>query len=85
MAGVSWITVHGRTVRQRGEPANWDAIKLVLNSDFYLKNVDPFDFKWSQAFLPNIHPIMFVIINTCHPAIVFYLFMITDSRRLMIQ
>ena len=54
MAGVSWITVHGRTVRQRGEPANWDAIKLVLNSDFYLKNVDPFDFKWSQAFLPNI-------------------------------
>lgn len=32
MGGVSWITVHGRTVRQRGEPANWDAIKLVLNS-----------------------------------------------------
>lgn len=32
MAGVSWITVHGRTVRQRGEPANWDAIRLVLNS-----------------------------------------------------
>ena len=30
-AGVSWITVHGRTVKQRGEPANWEAIKLVLN------------------------------------------------------
>lgn len=75
MAGVSWITVHGRTVRQRGEPANWDAIKLVLNSKFYLKNVDPSDLKWSQAFLP-IHPIMFAI-NTSHP-IVFCLFMITD-------
>ena len=33
-AGVSWITVHGRTVKQRGEPANWDAIKLVLNEIF---------------------------------------------------
>lgn len=32
MAGVSWITVHGRTVRQRGEPANWDAIKLIKES-----------------------------------------------------
>ena len=30
-AGVAWITVHGRTVKQRGEPANWDAIRLVLN------------------------------------------------------
>ena len=27
---MAWITVHGRTTRQRGEPANWDAIKFVL-------------------------------------------------------
>ena len=27
---MAWITVHGRTTRQRGEPANWDAIKLVF-------------------------------------------------------
>lgn len=27
--GVSWITVHGRTVKQRAEPVNLDAIKLV--------------------------------------------------------
>ena len=27
--GVSWITVHGRTPRQRAEPASMDAIKLV--------------------------------------------------------
>ncbi|XP_058968110.2 tRNA-dihydrouridine(20a/20b) synthase [NAD(P)+]-like isoform X1 [Pocillopora verrucosa] len=31
-AGVAWITVHGRTTRQRGEPANWDAIKLIQES-----------------------------------------------------
>lgn len=31
MAGAAWITVHGRTVKQRGEPADWDAIKLVPN------------------------------------------------------
>ena len=30
-AGVAWITVHGRTTKQRGEPANWDTIRLVLN------------------------------------------------------
>lgn len=29
-AGVSWITVHGRTVKQRGEPANMEAIRLVF-------------------------------------------------------
>ena len=28
-AGVAWITVHGRTTRQRAEPANMDAVKLV--------------------------------------------------------
>jgi len=27
--GVAWITVHGRTTRQRAEPANMDAVKLV--------------------------------------------------------
>ena len=26
---VSWITVHGRTPKQRAEPANMEAIKLV--------------------------------------------------------
>ncbi|XP_068759376.1 tRNA-dihydrouridine(20a/20b) synthase [NAD(P)+]-like [Montipora capricornis] len=32
MAGVAWITVHGRTVKQRGEPADWKAIKLIKES-----------------------------------------------------
>lgn len=31
-AGVAWITVHGRTTKQRGEPANWDTIRLVKES-----------------------------------------------------
>lgn len=31
-AGVAWITVHGRTTRQRGEPANWEAIKVIQES-----------------------------------------------------
>ena len=34
-AGVSWITVHGRTVKQRGEPANMEAIRLVLSHYFF--------------------------------------------------
>ncbi|KAK3753511.1 hypothetical protein QZH41_018012, partial [Actinostola sp. cb2023] len=28
-AGVSWISIHGRTVHQRHEPPNWDVVKLV--------------------------------------------------------
>ena len=28
-AGCAWITVHGRTTKQRAEPANMEAIKLV--------------------------------------------------------
>ena len=28
-AHVSWITVHGRTVKQRAEPVNNKAIKMV--------------------------------------------------------
>ena len=28
-AGVSWISVHGRTVQQRTEPVSLEAIKLV--------------------------------------------------------
>ncbi|XP_065834950.1 tRNA-dihydrouridine(20a/20b) synthase [NAD(P)+]-like [Oscarella lobularis] len=31
-AGCSWITVHGRTVTQRNEPPNYDAIRLVRES-----------------------------------------------------
>ncbi|XP_022095653.1 tRNA-dihydrouridine(20a/20b) synthase [NAD(P)+]-like [Acanthaster planci] len=31
-AGVSWIAVHGRTPRERAEPANHDAIKLIKES-----------------------------------------------------
>ena len=34
-AGVAWITVHGRTTKQRGEPANWDTIRLVLSRNKY--------------------------------------------------
>lgn len=30
--GVSWITVHGRTVKQRAQPASLHAIKLVKES-----------------------------------------------------
>ncbi|GAU94098.1 hypothetical protein RvY_05930 [Ramazzottius varieornatus] len=30
--GVSFITVHGRTIRQKSEPANWDAIKTIKQS-----------------------------------------------------
>jgi tRNA-dihydrouridine synthase 4 len=30
--GVAWITVHGRTPAQRGQPANYDAIRLVKES-----------------------------------------------------
>ena len=28
-AGAAWITVHGRTVKQRAEPADMEAVKLV--------------------------------------------------------
>lgn len=28
-AGCGWITVHGRTTKQRAEPCNFDAIKIV--------------------------------------------------------
>ena len=28
-AGVEWITVHGRTVKQRTEPVDYDAIRQV--------------------------------------------------------
>ncbi|XP_077979561.1 tRNA-dihydrouridine(20a/20b) synthase [NAD(P)+]-like [Glandiceps talaboti] len=31
-AGVSWITVHGRTTDQRTEPANYDDIKVIKES-----------------------------------------------------
>ncbi|XP_070557671.1 tRNA-dihydrouridine(20a/20b) synthase [NAD(P)+]-like [Ptychodera flava] len=31
-AGVSWITVHGRTSEQRTEPVNYDDIKVVKDS-----------------------------------------------------
>ena len=31
-AGMSWITVHGRTTKQRTEPVNIEAIKLVKES-----------------------------------------------------
>ena len=40
-SGVAWITVHGRTVKQRGEPADWDSIKLVLNT--HVKHYRPSD------------------------------------------
>lgn len=28
-AGCGWITVHGRTTKQRAEPCNMEAIKIV--------------------------------------------------------
>ena len=31
-AGVSWITVHGRTKEQRAHPVNYDAIRLIKES-----------------------------------------------------
>ncbi|KAK3101492.1 hypothetical protein FSP39_004005 [Pinctada imbricata] len=31
-AGVSWISVHGRTKEQRAHPVNYDAIKLIKES-----------------------------------------------------
>ena len=31
-AGCGWITVHGRTTKQRAEPCNFDAIKIVSSS-----------------------------------------------------
>jgi tRNA-dihydrouridine synthase 4 len=31
-AGVSWITVHGRTPSQRSQPVNTDAIKLLADT-----------------------------------------------------
>lgn len=30
--GVSWITIHGRTIEQRKEPVNMEAIKVVVDS-----------------------------------------------------
>jgi tRNA-dihydrouridine synthase 4 len=31
-AGCGWITIHGRTTKQRAEPCNFDAIKIVSSS-----------------------------------------------------
>lgn len=31
-AGVSWISVHGRTKEQRGQPVNLEAIKLLTEN-----------------------------------------------------
>lgn len=35
VAGASWVTVHGRTVKQRNEPSNTEAIKTVSNEVKY--------------------------------------------------
>lgn len=52
-AGVSWITVHGRTVKQRGEPANWEAIKLIKES-LSIPVVANGDIK-SESDVKNVH------------------------------
>lgn len=31
-AGVSWITVHGRTSEERHQPVHYDAIKIIKDS-----------------------------------------------------
>lgn len=31
-AGVSWITVHGRTAEERHQPVHYDAIKAIKDS-----------------------------------------------------
>lgn len=31
-AGVSWITVHGRTADERHQPVHYDAIKIIKDS-----------------------------------------------------
>lgn len=31
-AGVSWITVHGRTSEERHQPVHYDAIKMIKDS-----------------------------------------------------
>lgn len=31
-AHVAWLTVHGRTVKQRAEPVNNEAVKMVRNN-----------------------------------------------------
>ena len=59
-AGVAWITVHGRTTRQRGEPANWEAIKLVpavklpivmYRMDFLLKLLSVINYSCNRSFV----------------------------------
>lgn len=32
LAGVSWITVHGRTAEERHQPVHYDAIKTIKDS-----------------------------------------------------
>lgn len=31
-AGASFLTVHGRTLKQKSEPANWNAIRIIKES-----------------------------------------------------
>lgn len=38
--GVSWVTVHGRTAKQRSEPASLEAIKLVGHILMILRSCD---------------------------------------------